>query len=223
VQSDAQGRVRVEKWRDGDVPLLVSAPGFVSAVVTAASLDGGVQLAPARRVAFVTDEPQLVVSTTPPAGFPPALWGDREALEQPADAGFELPAGEQAVIVSSARWSAGRQVVAADAGTLVVRAPPGAALGVGTMFGDETQLDVFPGAPLTDDELRTRKRLERFHFWCFAQPTEPACVTAPLPPGPATVVLSPPERAKGPLLVWRVEIPKSGVVLLQPPADARAY
>jgi hypothetical protein len=222
VKSDEAGRVRLEGFRGGNVPLLVWADGYSPGVFDGASIDGGVTLEPGRWVRLRGEAGRVDVTLDAPPGFPKELWGThgwREMLGP--DAGVELPAGPVEVFVSTSQWVYGRRTIAADATTLELQQPAGNARGVGALLGNDTRLDVVPGAPLTDEELATGRWVERPHYFCYTQPLDPACVTAPLPRGPATVILDPPERARGPRLMWRIDVPASGTVVLDPAPNAK--
>lgn len=222
VKSDEAGRVRLEGFRGGNVPLLVWADGYTPGVFDGASIDGGVTLEPGRWVRLRGEPGRVDVTLAAPPGFPKELWGThgwREVLGP--DAGVELPAGPVEVFVSTSQWVYGRRTLAADATTLELQLPAGNARAVGALLGNDTRLDVVPGAPLTDEELATGRWFERPHSFCYTQPLDPVCVTAPLPRGPATVILEPPERARGPRLMWRIEVPASGIVVLDPAPNAK--
>ncbi|MDP1825689.1 MAG: carboxypeptidase-like regulatory domain-containing protein [Archangium sp.] len=231
VQADAAGRVHLEGWRPGNVPLLVSAEGHGPLAVDGATLDGGVLL-PRRRWVWLehrSEGAQADVDEPAPPGYPEELWsGSRgEGVTLGADAGLEVPAGPftaHAMVQSNALgWVLAEQSVPANAGSIDLRVPQGGARAVMPQFGSETRADVIPGPPLSEEALRRGTWRSRAHAWCLGQFEEASCQTTVLPPGPATVVLEPPTRARGPSLVWRVEVPDSGVVLLSPPPDARAF
>lgn len=220
-ESDSEGRVHVEAWRPGDVPFVVSASGHESLAVDGSTLDGGVLLSPARTVRLTADD-TLWFELPPPAGFPSELWSRQSMVELTGpDAGVDLGLSSQTVAFGSGEWRSGRVVVPAGVTTLDVRRPAGKATAACAVFGSASQLELVPGAPLSDDELRSGTRRAHDRFSCFAQFGDAACVVGPLPPGPATVVLSPPESSRGPSLVWSVNVPDAGALLLSPPPTAR--